>query len=153
MIGKYSRSYLFCLCVFFVVFSLEEFDGFHNGNNQEADTEGNDIFCKTYTGKAKGVCQERNFGYCGSGGKCSNGGDPKCFVVRVQGEHATALRAHVKAVKNFCHGHGEERHCHATWAVGNFQNTRFQIMTDEVGKKNQNGYGDALVCDICAHTT
>ena len=67
-----------------------------------------------------------------------------------EGEHTAPLGAHIEAVENLAHAHGQEGHGHAVGgdAPGHFKASRLHAVADDVGGHGDDGDKDALIGDV-----
>ena len=132
----------------FAYFSLNKLNNFNNGNHNKSEPDSNEVLGNAYACKSKRICEERNLANERGCYKRSDARDPKDLILRAETKYASSLRAHIEAVEYLCHRHRQERHRHTVRAVRDLPVARLNEMSDELGKNGENGYENALVCDV-----
>ena len=119
--------------------TLEEFHDLHDRDNEETHADSDDILIKFHTGEIERRGDERHLAHERRQKQCRERRDEQRPVARAHREETAALRAHVQAVENFRHGHGEERHGRAVGAQAvcrDLPHTGFHEVADEIGSEH-----------------
>ena len=131
--------------------ALEEFHDLDYGDDAYSEAEGHNVLDEVDRREAEGVGEEGDFtDQCG-GKEAAKGGPVEGLVHALEREEAAALRAHVEAVADLGHAHGEEGHGRAVGAVGYLPDAGLDEVADKVAREGQQGDDDALIGDVRAH--
>lgn len=134
--------------------TLEEFHDLHDRDDKEAEADGHDILIELHAGEVERCGDERHLAHERREEQRRHGRGEQRPVARAHREDAAALRAHVQAVEDLCHGHGEERHRCAVGAQAvrrNLPNAGLHEVADEVRGEHEHRDHQSLIRNVSAH--
>lgn len=131
--------------LFLINHSGEDLADLDHGDDGEAKSESDTVFCPADSCHTEYSCDRLNENYHAGEGKRKNSCSPKPHVLSLEGEDRAVERSHVEGVEHLTHCKSEEGHCGSVNAVGDLKVTCFEPMSDEIRSDGYDGHEEALI--------